>query len=59
MQGAGGPGWSETSIEVIPALDPAAGALGVRLSDLPRSGPDGATPVPGPYEFGVALDAEP
>ena len=39
VQGAGGPGWSETSIEVIPALDPAAGALGVRLSDLPRSGP--------------------
>jgi hypothetical protein len=58
IQGAGGPGWSETSIEVIPVLDPEAQALGVRLSDLPRSGPDGAMPVPGPYEFGLALDAD-
>jgi len=58
VQGAGGPGWSETAVEVVPALDPAATALGVRLSDLPRSGPDGVAPVPGPFEFGVALDTE-
>jgi hypothetical protein len=55
VQGAGGPGWSETSVEMIPALDPAARSLGVRIVDLPRSGPDGVLPVPGPYEFGVAL----
>jgi hypothetical protein len=58
VQGAGGPGWSETSIEIIPAVGPGAQSLGVRLSDLPRTGPDGAMPVPGPYEFGLAVEPQ-
>ena len=35
IHGAARPGWSETSLEVAPAIDPAARALGVRLADLP------------------------
>jgi hypothetical protein len=52
VHGTGGPGWSESSIELVPALDPAARALAVRLADVP-CGP-GAT-VPGPLVFGIAL----
>lgn len=57
IHGAARPGWSETSLEVSPAIDPAARALGVRLSDLPGHGPTPADrrPLAGPFTFGVVV----
>lgn len=59
IHGSARPGWSETSLEVSPAIDPAARALGVRLSDLPGHGADPGPPPPlaGPFTFGVAVPA--
>lgn len=59
IHGASRPGWAESSLQVSPALDPAARALGVRLSDLPAEGsrPAGPDPLAGPFTFGVALGA--
>ena len=57
IHGAARPGWSETSLEIAPAIDPAARALGVRLSGLPCEGapPSGGEPLAGPFTFGVAV----
>lgn len=57
IHGAARPGWSETSLEVVPALDPAARALGVRLAELPCEGPPprGGRVLEGPFTFGVAV----
>ncbi|MFN8109132.1 MAG: hypothetical protein U0Y82_04700 [Thermoleophilia bacterium] len=43
-------GWTECSVELVPALDPAARALGVRLSGLDPGGT-----LQGPFVFGVQL----
>jgi hypothetical protein len=57
IHGAARPGWSETSLEVVPPVDPEARALGVRLVDLPGEGdpPRGREPLDGPFAFGVKL----
>ena len=57
IHGAARPGWSETSLEVSPAIHPDARALGVRLSDLPGHGPTprARLPLAGPFTFGVAV----
>lgn len=59
IHGAARPGWSETSLEVSPPIDPAARALGVRLSDLPGHGPTpaGRRALSGPFTFGVVVPA--
>lgn len=59
IHGAARPGWSETSLEVSPALHPDARALGVRLSDLPGHGGRGAAVLAGPFTFGVAVPGPP
>ncbi len=58
IHGAARPGWSETSLEVSPAIDPRARALGVRLTDLPGHGP-AAQVLVGPFTFGVAVPPSP
>lgn len=58
IHGAARPGWSETSLEVTPAVDPEARALGVRLADLPGHGP-AAQVLVGPFTFGVAVPPSP
>jgi len=57
IHGASRPGWSETSLEVSPAIDAGARALGIRLRDLPGHGPAPADrlPLAGPFTFGVAV----
>ena len=42
---------------MVPAIDPRARALGVRLSDLPGEGtpPRGGEALAGPFTFGVAV----
>ena len=57
IHGAARPGWSETSLEIAPAIDPDARALGVRLSGLPCEGapPSGGEALAGPFTFGVAV----
>lgn len=57
IHGAARAGWSETSLEVSPALDPAARALAVRLRDLPGHGPTPAARevLAGPFTFGIVL----
>lgn len=57
IHGSARDGWSESSLEVSPAIDPAARALGVRLSDLPGHGPtaDARRAFAGPFTFGVAV----
>ncbi|MGE3141005.1 MAG: hypothetical protein AB7O53_16255 [Thermoleophilia bacterium] len=58
IHGAARPGWSETSLEISPAVHPEARALGVRLSDLPGEGPgDARRALAGPFTFGVAVPA--
>src|SRR5262249_47518884 len=52
LGGVSGPGWSETVLELVPAIDPRARALGVRLEDVP-GGRDGV--LEGPFAFGLAL----
>ena len=61
IHGAARPGWSETSIEIVPAIDPEARALGVRLSGLPCDGPPprSGTALAGPFTFGVAVPPSP
>lgn len=61
IHGAARPGWSETSLEVVPPVHPEARALGVRLVELPGEGepPRGRTPLDGPFAFGVALPPTP
>jgi hypothetical protein len=57
IHGAARPGWSETSLEIVPAIDPAARAVAVRLAALPCDGPPprGGEALAGPFTFGVAL----
>lgn len=57
IHGAARPGWSETSLEVSPAIDPEARSLGVRLADLPGHGPTPSSRevLAGPFTFGVAV----
>lgn len=57
IHGAARPGWSETSLEVVPPIDPEARALGVRLGDLPGHSPSPAQrdALAGPFTFGVAI----
>jgi len=60
IHGAARPGWSETSLEISPAFDPAVRAIGVRLADLPGHGaPRGQHPLAGPFTFGVAVPPAP
>lgn len=58
IHGAARPGWSETSLEVSPAIDPEARALAVRLSELPGHGAAAAV-LAGPFTFGVAVPPSP
>jgi hypothetical protein len=57
IHGSSRGGWSETSLEVVPAIDPGVRALAVRLKDLPSEGPPprGAEALAGPFTFGVAV----
>jgi hypothetical protein len=57
IHGAARPGWSETSLEIVPAIDPEARALAVRVAGLPCEGPPprGGEALAGPFTFGVAL----
>lgn len=57
IHGASRPGWSETSLEVSPAIDPEASVLGVRLADLPGHGPspEHRDVLAGPFTFGIAV----
>ncbi len=57
IHGAARPGWSETSLEVVPPIDPEARSLGVRLSDLPGHSPSAAQrdALAGPFTFGVVI----
>jgi len=59
IHGAARPGWSETSLEVVPPIDPEARALGVRLADLPGHSPaaGGREALSGPFTFGVTIPA--
>ena len=58
IHGASRPGWSETSLELAPAISPSATALAVRLRDLPdESSPAAAAALAGPFSFGVGLPA--
>lgn len=61
INGAARQGWSETSLEVSPAIQSGARAIGIRLSDIPGYGPAPASrlPLAGPFEFGVAVSAPP
>ena len=61
IHGAARPGWSETSLEVVPAIDPQATALGVRLADLPGHSPAPAQrdALAGPFVFGIAIPPAP
>lgn len=60
IHGAARPGWSETSLEVVPAIDPEARTLAVRLVDLPGHSPSAAQrdALAGPFVFGIAVPAE-
>jgi hypothetical protein len=57
IHGAARPGWSETSLEIVPAVDPDARAIAVRLASLPCEGPPprGGEALAGPFTFGVAV----
>jgi hypothetical protein len=57
IHGAARPGWSETSLEIVPAIDPGARAIAVRLTGLPCEGPPprGGEALAGPFTFGVAV----
>jgi hypothetical protein len=57
IHGASRPGWSETSLEVSPAIDAEASVLGVRLADLPGHGPSPQhrDVLAGPFTFGIAV----
>jgi hypothetical protein len=57
IHGAARPGWSETSLEIAPGIDPGARALGVRLAELPCEGPAprGGEALAGPFTFGVVV----
>ena len=61
LVGAARPGWSETSLEVVPPIDPVARALGVRLSVLPGHSPSAAQrdALAGPFTFGVMIPPAP
>jgi hypothetical protein len=61
IHGAARPGWSETSLEVVPPLDPEARVLGVRLADLPGHSPAAAQrdALAGPFVFGVVIPSAP
>lgn len=61
LHGAARPGWSETSLEVAPAIDARSRALGVRLTDLPCEAPPprGSSALAGPFIFGVAVPPAP
>jgi hypothetical protein len=61
IHGAARPGWSETSLEVVPAIHPEARVLGVRLSDLPGQAaqPGRPDPLAGPFTFGVTIPPAP
>jgi len=60
IHGSSRPGWSETSLEVVPEIDPQARAIGVRVSELPGEGPPprGRGGLEGPFTFGVAVPAQ-
>ena len=56
VHGASQAGWMEASLEVTPAIDPAARVLAVRLSRLPATAEGRADPpLAGPFTFGVTL----
>jgi hypothetical protein len=57
LHGATHAGAGESTLELAPAIDPGARALGVRLADLPAEGPAprAAELLSGPFSFGVAL----
>ncbi|HET6689940.1 MAG TPA: hypothetical protein VFG74_03655 [Miltoncostaeaceae bacterium] len=61
IHGAARPGWCETSLEVVPAIDPGARALAVRLADLPGHSPSAGRgdALAGPFTFGVTIPAAP
>ena len=59
MQGASRGVWSEVAAEIVPAIAPDAGVLGLRVSDLPLGADSGRrNDVPGPFTFGIRLAAE-
>ncbi|HMO00935.1 MAG TPA: hypothetical protein PKD59_16105 [Miltoncostaeaceae bacterium] len=61
IHGAARRGWSETSLEVVPPIDPEARALGVRLADMPGHSPSPSQrdALAGPFTFGVMIPPGP
>jgi hypothetical protein len=58
VHGVARPGWSETSLEIVPAVPGEARRLGVRIADMPEEpAPGGRVVLAGPFTFGVALPA--
>jgi hypothetical protein len=59
VQGASRGGWSEVAVELVPAIPPGSGALGLRISELPI-GADSARRdrISGSFVFGIRLPAE-
>lgn len=56
VHGAARPGWSETSLEIVPAIPAEARTIGVRIADMPEEpAPGGRIALTGPFTFGVAL----
>ena len=58
VQGASRGGWSEVAVELVPAIPPGSGALGLRVSDLPTGGGSSRDRVAGSFTFGVRLPSE-
>jgi hypothetical protein len=60
VHGAARPGWSETSLEIVPAVPDAARSIGVRIADMPEEpAPGGRIALTGPFTFGIALPPAP
>ena len=57
IHGSAGANWTEASLEVVPAPPAEAGALGIRITDLPGTArtPEGRHALEGPFDFGVTL----
>ena len=53
--GITGPGWSESTIEIVPAPSPAAATLGIEVDELPIRDESGDAISSEPLTFGVAI----
>ncbi len=55
--GITGPGWSESTVEIVPAPSPAGATLGIEVDALPIRDADGQAIKSGPLTFGVAINS--